>query len=106
MNIFKEMKKRKWIVSLMSNRWEYEYLLRNMPQDKVKQHILGDDEDIKQLFNLLGVKGDIQPEIVSSALRGLFVMLLHTEELGEEIDDAFLLLLKGIAIQVFEGEIK
>ncbi len=103
--LYEEIKQNRWMVSLMSGQGELEYLLRKLPREKIEQHKLGDDEDTKQLFALLGVSEAVRPELVSAALRGLFFMLLHGNEIGEEeLDNAFILLLKGLAIQIFEEE--
>lgn len=101
--IYEEIKQNRWMVSLMSGQGELEYLLRKVPREKVEQHKLGDDEDTKQLLALLGVGENIRTELVSAALRGLFFMLLHGAEIGEEeLDNAFILMLKGLASQIFE----
>jgi AcrR family transcriptional regulator len=106
MKLYDEIKLHPWLVKLMSGNGEYEYLLRKLPQEKVEQHIIGDDDDTKQLLALFGVTG-VNVEIVSAALRGLFFMLIHRQEVGEgQIDDAFRLLLEGLAMRIFEGEIK
>lgn len=106
MKLFEEMKRNPWLVSLMSGNGEYEYLMRKLPQERLVQHIVGDDDDTKQLLALFGVTG-INEKTVSAALRGLFFMLLHRHEVGEEqIDEAFRLLLEGLSIRIFEGETK
>ena len=103
--LYEEIKQNRWMVSLMSGKGELEYLLRKLPREKIEQHKLGDDEDTKQLLALLGVSEAIRPELVSAALRGLFFMFLHGNEIGEEeLDNAFILLLKGLANQIFEEE--
>ncbi len=106
MQLYEEIMQNRWLISLMSGKGEYEYLMRKLPREKIEQHILGDDEDTKKMLALLGVTGEIRPEIVSTALRGMFVMLLHADEVGEEIDEAFLLLLEGLALRIFEEEAK
>lgn len=106
--LYEEIKQNRWLLSLMNgSSGEYEYLLRKLPREKIEQHILGDDEDTKQLLALFGVTAGIRAESVSAALRGIFVMLLHAEEVGEEeIDNAFLLLIEGLALRIFEGEVE
>ncbi len=104
MRIYEEVRQSPWLVSLMSGKGEYDYLVRKLPPEKLEQHILGDDADTRQLFTLLGVSEEIRPELVSAALRGIFVMLLHVEEVGEEeIDATFRLLIEGLAMRIFAG---
>lgn len=105
MKFYEEIKHYKWLVGLIDGNDEYEYLVRKLPQERIEQHIVGDDEDTKRLLKLFGITGRVSPETVSAALRALFVMLLHREEIGDEqFDKAFELLLEGLALRIFEGE--
>lgn len=103
MTLYNEMKQNKWLVRLMGNKEEYEYLARRLPRERIEQHIVGDDQDTKYFLELLGITGGVQVETVSAALRSLFFILLHREDVGEEqVDGAFRLLLEGLAIRITE----
>ncbi|UNC92008.1 TetR/AcrR family transcriptional regulator [Candidatus Contubernalis alkaliaceticus] len=104
MKLFEEIKLNPWMVRLMSGNGEYAYLIRKLPREKVEQHIVGDDEDTKQLLEMLCITGDIDTKTVSAALRGLFFILLHRQEVGEEqVDDAFRLLIEGLSMRIFKS---
>ncbi len=103
--LYHEIKQNKWLVSLMSSDDEYRYLLRKLPGEKIEQHIVGDDEDTERFLQLFGVADTVDVKAVSAALRGLFFLLLHREEVGEDrLDSAFRLLLEGLALRIFKEE--
>ena len=103
MKLFKEVKRNSWMVKLMSGNGEYAYLLQKLPREKIDQHIMGDDEDTKQLLEMLGINREFDTKTVSAALRGLFFILLHREEVGEEqVDGAFRLLIEGLSMRLFK----
>ncbi|MEW5785405.1 MAG: TetR/AcrR family transcriptional regulator [Bacillota bacterium] len=105
MKLYEEIRGNGWLVSLMGNSGEYRYLLRKLPAEKISRHIMGDDEDTAQFMQLFGLAGRISIAAVSAALRGIFFMLLHRQEVGEEqLDSAFHLLVEGLALRIFEGE--
>ncbi|EEG76252.1 TetR/AcrR family transcriptional regulator [Dethiobacter alkaliphilus] len=107
MAMYEEIRQNKWLLSLMNDKSEFEYLLRKLPTEQIEQHIMGDDDDTKQLLALFGVDSKVRPEVVSAALRGMFLMLLQQKEVGAELmDDAFQLLLEGMALRIFEEEQK
>ncbi|MCW3490448.1 TetR/AcrR family transcriptional regulator [Dethiobacter alkaliphilus] len=107
MAMYEEIRENKWLLSLINDKSEYEYLVRKLPAEQIEQHIMGDDHDTKQLLALFGVDSKVKPEVVSAALRGMFLMLLQQKEVGAELmDDAFQLLLEGMALRIFEEEQK
>ncbi len=87
----------------MKNRGEYEQLLRKLPQERVKEHIADDEEDIEKFMLLLGLDTeDVDIKTVSVAIRGLFFILLHEQELGKEhIESVISLLVEGLAERLF-----
>lgn len=107
MTLYEEIKQNQWLMRLMSSDGEYAYLLRKLPKEAVEKHIVGDDKDTEQLLKMFGLAEKIDTETVSAALRGMFFMLLHRQEVGEnQADGAFRLLLEGLAMRIFGEEEK
>ena len=103
MKLFEEVKRNPWMVKLMSGNGEYAYLLQKLPREKIDQHIMGDDTDTEQLMEMLGISREFDTKTVSAALRGLFFILLHRQEVGEEqVEDAFRLLIEGLSMRLFK----
>lgn len=104
-NVFNEVKSNPWFLRLMSDQGEYAALIRKQPEGRIENHILADDEDTGKLISLLGIElSDEEIRKISAALRALFVMLLHKEEIGEAyLDQVYELFLNGIADSVFGG---
>ena len=43
--------------------------------------------------------------VFSAAMRGIFISLLHKQEIGEEVfDEALRVMLRGVVLQMFEGD--
>ena len=105
--IYNGVKNYPWLINLMSNEGDYEYLIRKLPNERIEKNIIGDDEDVKKILMVLGIdytKLDIKS--ISAALRGLFLILLHEQEIGKKnMDKAFTLLLKGLVEVVFKEEL-
>ena len=105
MQTYRETKNHPWLIRLLKDEAEYTHLVRNLPPEKVSQHLVGDDEDTEQLLEALGLDaGQAKVKTISAALRALFTMLLHESEIGpDHLDDAFQLLMEGLASQIFGG---
>jgi len=102
MKVYDEIRNNRWLIRLMADDGEYEYLLRKLPEEKIKQHIIGDDRDTEHLLQLLGAGNEFKAPLISAALRGLFLLMLHREEVGEDhFEEVFKLMLEGVAIRVF-----
>jgi len=101
--VFQEVRSHTWLISLMKNRGEYEQLLRKLPQERVAKHIADDEEDIEKFMLFLGLDTkDVDIKTASVAIRGLFFILLHEQELGKEnIESVLNLLLEGLAERLF-----
>jgi AcrR family transcriptional regulator len=101
--VFQEVRSHTWLISLMKNRGEYEQLLRKLPQERVEKHIADDEEDIEKFMLFLGLDTkDVDIKTVSVAIRGLFFILLHEQELGKKnIESVINLLLEGLAERLF-----
>lgn len=84
---------------------DIEYLMRKLPEEVVNEHLAQDDFNIEQLISLLPIKGDRNIEAFSAAFRGVFLTMLHKREIGERnFDEALKLIIKGLVIQILEGE--
>jgi AcrR family transcriptional regulator len=92
-----------WLLSFTGE--DYEILLRRIPQERIQQHIELDDASTRRLQALLGERANLQPEVLSAALRLLFLGTLHRKEVGEEqTDAAFEFLVQAIADKLFQEE--
>jgi Transcriptional regulator len=84
---------------------ELEIYFRRLPPDLIKQHTEMDDFRVEEIISMIpGLKsGKIQ--LYSAAMRGVFIALMHKKEIGEEIfDDALRVMIKGVVIQMFDGD--
>lgn len=90
------------LLSVMMN-GEMELLMRKLPEETVKEHLAKDDFSVEQLFSFLPIKGNINMEAFSGAFRGVFLLILHRREIGEQVfDDALRLMIRGLVIQIME----
>ena len=82
---------------------ELELLMRKLPLDIADEHFVQDDLIIEKILSVMPHKPDIDAKILSGALRGIFLSMLHKREIGEDVfDGALKLMIKGIAIQLME----
>lgn len=90
------------LLSVMMN-GEMELLMRKLPEETVKEHLAKDDFSIEQLFSFLPIKENINIEAFSGAFRGVFLLILHRREIGEQVFDVALrLMIRGLVIQIME----
>lgn len=67
---------------------DYAYLLRKLPEEKVKAHLNSDDDFVYRLIELLNAKGIKMrgdPSIISGLMKALFYVSLHEEEIGKDV---------------------
>lgn len=85
---------------------DLELLVRKLPPEAVKSHAQEDDFSMERLLSLLPVvRTESNIKIFSAVLRAIFCTMLHRREIGEDVfDDAIRVMLRGVAIQLFEGE--
>ncbi len=84
---------------------EMEFLIRKLPPEKVKEHLLEDDTYMEQLFSSLPFHGNQNIEAFSAAFRGIFLTVLYQREMGEEVYDAALkLMIRGLVLQILEED--
>ncbi|MEA5039878.1 MAG: TetR/AcrR family transcriptional regulator [Clostridiaceae bacterium] len=86
---------------------ELELLFRKLPPEISARHADDDDFRVEELVSMVpGMRKD-KIRVFSAAIRGVFITLLHKREVGEDIfDDALRVMLRGIVLQMFEGESK
>ncbi len=94
-----------FIYSFIAN-GDLELLMRKLPPEAVKDHAQKDDFSMEKLLSLLpGVRTQGNIKIFSAVLRAIFCTMLHKREIGEDVfDDAIRVMLRGVVIQLFEGE--
>ncbi|MDD2294949.1 MAG: TetR/AcrR family transcriptional regulator [Eubacteriales bacterium] len=84
---------------------ELELLFRKLPPEAVKQHAEMDDFRVEELVSLVPNLKAQDIRVFSAAMRGIFISLLHKREVGEEVfDEALRVMLRGVVLQMFEGE--
>lgn len=82
---------------------ELEYLMRKVPQEVLSNHHSLDTLLVEKIFSHVQLKANVSAELVSTALRGIFMSMLHVNEVGEQyFDEALKLLINGLALQVLE----
>lgn len=84
---------------------ELELLFRKLPPELVKQHAQMDDFRVEELVSLVPDMKKDDIEVFSAAMRGIFISILHKQEIGEEVfDEALRVMLRGVVLQMFEGD--
>lgn len=84
---------------------ELDYLIRRLPEDKVKEHLIYDDSSVEQIFAFL-CPGKENIQVFSGAFRAVFLSMLYQREIGMEIyDDVIKMMIRGIVIQVLEDPV-
>lgn len=92
------------ISSLISG-GEIELLLRKLPPEYSKLHEQQDDFRVEELVAMIPNMGTEKIKVYSAALRGIFISILHKRDIGEEVfDDALRVMIRGVVIQMFEGD--
>jgi AcrR family transcriptional regulator len=84
---------------------EYEYLLRKLPQERVRAHLASDDIFIAELMEIWksqGIEMNIEPDMVSGLIKALFYVSLHEAEFKKHIYTETLdLLIELVASHLF-----
>lgn len=94
---------RSFVMNIIRNE-EFHYLLRKLPEELIYRHHSFDDLLAQKLFASLKLKDTIEIEVVATALRAVFMCMLHVREIGEkDFDRALKLLIRGLAQQIMEG---
>lgn len=98
--MYRDFAAKPWLLSLAGE--DYELLLRRVPQERIAQHIALDDASTRRLGALIGRGMGVAPELLSAALRMLFLGVLHRKEVGEALaDEAFAFVVGAVADRIF-----
>lgn len=91
-------------LATLIQRQDLELLIRKLPPEVITQHTQTDDLNMDRFLSFLPVQLDeAQLSIFSGALRAIFLMMLHTQEVGVDVfDDVMRLMLRGIVSQILE----
>ncbi|MCK0470504.1 TetR/AcrR family transcriptional regulator [Halalkalibacter sp. APA_J-10(15)] len=86
---------------------EYEMVVRKLPKELLDEHGKEDTVSLAPLLDQLRMAGKIDSQlsndIVSGALRALFLMMIHEKEIGEKMyKESLHFLAEAIAMRVFK----
>ncbi|GAE29458.1 TetR/AcrR family transcriptional regulator [Halalkalibacter hemicellulosilyticus] len=86
---------------------EYEKVVRKLPKELLEEHGKEDTVSLAPLLDQLKMEGKIDSQlsndVVSGALRALFLMMIHKKEIGEEVyEDSLYFLAEAVAMRVFK----
>ncbi|WP_051599239.1 hypothetical protein [Metaclostridioides mangenotii] len=81
---------------------EIDLLISKLPKEVVEAHLTYDKTNIKDILNIfLNIKKDVDPNVLSSAFKSLFITMLHKREIGKkEYYKSLKMLTKGLVIQI------
>ncbi|MCI1965190.1 MAG: TetR/AcrR family transcriptional regulator [Oscillospiraceae bacterium] len=83
---------------------ELELLFRKLPPELNKLHSEKDDFRMEELVSMVPNMKTENIRVFSAAIRGIFISLLHKQEIGEDVfDDALRIMIRGVVLQMFEG---
>ena len=100
--MYKEVQKTPWVLNMHNG--DLELLLRKLPPERVERHLKDDTGAVVELFKLLDIDMKVDSEVISGVMRSLFLMLLHKQEIGDEIfEDVVNYMIDAIVIKLFEG---
>jgi hypothetical protein len=92
-----------FMLSFLTN-GEMERLIRKLSPEVAQAHVEEDDMIVEQLLLVPNMKAD-KSKVFSAALRGIFLSMLHKQEIGEDVfDETLEMLIHGVVMQMFEGE--
>lgn len=96
-----EVKKTPWMLKIREG--DLQLLLRKLPPERVERHLKDDDNAADALFDLLNIRTDADPKVISGVLRSVFLLLLHKQEIGEDIfDDVIDYIVDSIVMKLFK----
>jgi AcrR family transcriptional regulator len=86
---------------------DLELLMRKLPPEVARAHAEKDDFNIEQLICMAPGINSGNVKMYSAAMRAIFLSMLHKHEIGDELfEDALRLMIRGVAMQMFEGGAK
>jgi len=82
---------------------ELELIMRKLPEEIIKEHLTHDNVSMEQIINSIPQTKGKNIEYFSGAFRGIFLAMLHKNEIGEKIfDDVLRIMINGVVIQLME----
>lgn len=100
--MFNKINKYPWMLTIHDG--DLQLLMRKLPPERVEKHLKDDDNSTNALFHLLDISSDVDPKLISGVMRSVFLMLLHKQEIGEEIfDDVINYVIESIVLKLFKG---
>lgn len=91
-----------FIIKLISN-GELDFLMHKLSASSLESHFENDIINAEQLLEWVPGPSGKDVETFSAALRGIFLMLLHKKEVGDQVfDQALKVLIRGVVVQLFE----
>ncbi|HEX2947580.1 MAG TPA: TetR/AcrR family transcriptional regulator [Clostridia bacterium] len=101
--LIKEVKKTPWMLNM--SKGDLELLIRKLPPERVAKHLNSDDDAAVELMKYLDIRPDADPKLVSGVFRAIFLMLLHSDEIGEDImDDVIDYMIDAVIGKMFSNE--
>lgn len=93
-----------FILKLMMS-GELEALFRKLPPEVAQLHAEKDDLRVEALVSMVPNMKAGQVQVFSAALQGIFLSMLYKEDVGKDVfDEALKVMIRGVAIQMFEGD--
>ncbi len=93
-----------FLLKLIEN-GELEFLLQKAPPEVAHINAMEDDAMAARLMALFPEANAQQAELISAAMRGAFLMMLHKKEIAyEPFSDVLRLMIRGIILQMFGGQ--
>jgi AcrR family transcriptional regulator len=100
-----KMTKESFMLTFLAN-GEMELLLRKLPPEVALAHTEKDNFDVQELLALASGLKVKNSRALSGALRAVFMVMLHEKEIGKDIfDDAMRILIRGVAMQMWEEDV-
>lgn len=81
--LFKEAQKTPWILNMYEG--DLELLMRKLPPELIGKHLNNDDSAAVELLKFLELQSVDSHKIISGVFRGIFLLLLHKQEVGADI---------------------
>ncbi len=82
---------------------ELDLFMRKLPPELSKLHAEKDDLSFSKLLDEMPGIEIADVRIISAAFRGIFLSLLHKQDIGEDVfDEALKVMIRGVVMQMFE----
>ncbi len=82
---------------------DIELIYRKLSVEVLQNHVEQDDKIAEAILKVLKKESSNNVEIISAALRGIFMQMVHSREIGQEYADEVLKIsIRGLVIQILE----